>query len=328
MDLHIDSSEKEIFRVLAKFKKTKSNTQELLASQVKKVLDKDVDHSGHTLLHGAIKKGHTKIVEMILEEAHANKGDKFKEYINAKDEIGATPLYLAVLNNNELVAKMLLANGVDTNIENENGDTPLHLAILKNRKWAINILLANGANVDIQNKAKNTPLHMAIMYGNTSAIKALIGKKADPNIPNKHGHTAFDIARRKNNPLIMRILLAIMYGNIFATKALIGKKENPNTYRRTTLDIVRQRNNSLVIKRLSGETPYVVDNIPTASETLDQKPLQPLVVEDEVSKEKAMNAKLATHFTSSTLGKKKRKSHLVAKTKKHIKNHKSSTRSV
>ena len=59
--------------------------------------------------------------------------------INLVDEMGDTPLHIAVESDNLSAIRVLLDLGADTSIKNRNGRTPRELAYLKNEKEVINL---------------------------------------------------------------------------------------------------------------------------------------------------------------------------------------------
>lgn len=77
--------------------------------------------------------------------------------------------------------QILLENGIDVNCQNELGETPLHIAIVKNDKNLTNLLIKFGPDINLKTKTDNlTIMNYAEMYGNKeikNIIKELIDKK-------------------------------------------------------------------------------------------------------------------------------------------------------
>ena len=106
--------------------------------------------------------------------------------INSRNENGWSPLYRAIMANNNLAIYELLKLGGDPNISNNLGETPLYLCIEKQNYESLRKLLEYGANVNIQKKNGNTPLHIAFKNKlENKYIIELLRNKADPNIMNK-----------------------------------------------------------------------------------------------------------------------------------------------
>ncbi|MEM2677506.1 MAG: ankyrin repeat domain-containing protein, partial [Thermofilaceae archaeon] len=70
-------------------------------------------------LHKAAEEGDLQRVKKLVENG-AN--------VNAKDEYGSTPLYLAVLNGHLELARFLVEKGANVNAKDIVGWTPLHIA--------------------------------------------------------------------------------------------------------------------------------------------------------------------------------------------------------
>eukprot|EP00919_Chromeraceae_sp_WS-2016_P033014 GHVR01078058.1.p1 GENE.GHVR01078058.1~~GHVR01078058.1.p1 ORF type:complete len:993 (+),score=183.42 GHVR01078058.1:31-2979(+) len=83
------------------------------------------NYSGLTVLHSVGKTGRSDILMSIISKGHLN----LKSYINSIDKDGNTALHLACLNNNLVVAILLLSIGADINIKNTEGKTPSDLAL-------------------------------------------------------------------------------------------------------------------------------------------------------------------------------------------------------
>ena len=59
------------------------------------------------------------------------------------------------------------------NIQNDLGQTPLHLAVLTKQYGITRKLLVHGATVDLRDKQGNTPLHVACRQGSMDCVLAL-----------------------------------------------------------------------------------------------------------------------------------------------------------
>ncbi|XP_044738962.1 uncharacterized protein LOC123300452 [Chrysoperla carnea] len=105
------------------------------------------------------------------------------EDINALDYDGRTPLFYAILGNDDNV-KFLIESGADVNHKDESNQTPLFVAIEKEKFECVQVLINNGADVNIKMCRHGiTPIMHAIQNSNLDILKFLIDKcKADIDI--------------------------------------------------------------------------------------------------------------------------------------------------
>lgn len=68
---------------------------------------------------------------------------------------------LAIENEHDDIAKMLIKNGANVNAKNSYNDTPLHVAAENGYDDIVNLLIENGANVNAKNNDNMTPLDVA-----------------------------------------------------------------------------------------------------------------------------------------------------------------------
>jgi ankyrin repeat protein len=97
--------------------------------------------------------------------------DKARKYvirgynIDARDNLGKTPLLYCLQNNNEDFAKFFVGNGANIQATDYQGNTSLHFAI-KNDKIPDMVywLIEKGAGIDIANDKGYTPFHYSALY--------------------------------------------------------------------------------------------------------------------------------------------------------------------
>lgn len=110
--------------------------------------------------------------------------------VNARDEIGRTPLHFAAESNkNSAVLAVLLGAGANINARSNFGGTSLHSAAFANENPdAITLLVGAGADVNARNKSGNTPLHYAAKHNkNPEVASVLVEVGADVNVRNNDG---------------------------------------------------------------------------------------------------------------------------------------------
>ena len=90
---------------------------------------------------------------------------------------GGTPLHLvahfcSIFSMNEVVTK-LIEKGYDINAKNNLGNTPLHNAVTSGRVHVVNILLQQQASIDVKNNNQETPLTLARRLNNPEIVDLL-----------------------------------------------------------------------------------------------------------------------------------------------------------
>ncbi|XP_023319394.1 ankyrin-1-like [Trichogramma pretiosum] len=106
--------------------------------------------------------------------------------LNALDELGRTPLHIAVADGcKEQIVRELLARGADPNTADQEGSTPLHCTCTKYRDDdAANIFLeltdefTQAVQIDAQDGLGNTPLHLALKNGHMDVARMLLRRGA------------------------------------------------------------------------------------------------------------------------------------------------------
>jgi uncharacterized protein len=95
-----------------------------------------VNQFGYTALHFAVQKNDLRIVRLLI-----NSEDSIVDkMINKKDDLGNTPLHLAVDSGNANIVDFLIKKGADKNIRNSEGERPLEMARKKQYLKIIEIL--------------------------------------------------------------------------------------------------------------------------------------------------------------------------------------------
>ncbi len=83
--------------------------------------------------------------------------------VNAKDNDGWTPLFIAAGKGHKEIVELLLANGAEVNAKGDGGVTPLLVAAASGYKEITELLLADGADVSAKIDDGRTPLDLAIL---------------------------------------------------------------------------------------------------------------------------------------------------------------------
>jgi len=93
--------------------------------------------------------------------------------VNAKVNLGWTPLHYTARGGHKEVAKLLIAKGADLNAKNDNGYTPLHWPAGRGHKEVVELLIAKGADLNAKNMFGETPLDAAIRLRRTGTADLL-----------------------------------------------------------------------------------------------------------------------------------------------------------
>jgi ankyrin repeat protein len=121
--------------------------------------------NGKIPLHGAADSGNFKVVRILIEYDPA--------YLNARDGLGRTPLFLASRRRNGSVLRLLLEHGADINVQDEDGWTPLYLASYNGALEVVRLLLEHSADVEVKDMSGETALQKAAEHGHDEVVKLL-----------------------------------------------------------------------------------------------------------------------------------------------------------
>lgn len=104
------------------------------------------------------------------------------------------------------VVKLLISEGADVNVGAE--DIPaLVYAIVYGQTEIARFLLANGADPNLQGRQSGIPiLHMAVYGGNTGLVDLLVQKGIDVNTKDRRGKTTMDWAKQYDKEEMIELL--------------------------------------------------------------------------------------------------------------------------
>lgn len=127
--------------------------------------------------------------------------------VDAVDEDGYTPLFLALDGNNFYTARKLIAAGCDVNHVSGAGETPILICARQSVLNGMGVLLDSN-RVDLSCRYKsNTAFYYAVHFDDISLLKRLIEQGADINSQNKDNRTPLMRAIKRSKIETMQFLL-------------------------------------------------------------------------------------------------------------------------
>jgi len=191
------------------------------------------DGDRETPLHLAALKGHTAIVEFMLDlgvdaqsvsdygtpldrAAYGGHTTTVATLLNAgvpattRNHWGRTPLHEACKYGRIEVARLLLKRGADVNAVDQYGNerTPLHEAVAPGDSAITELLLLYGADINHRNSWGATPLHMAARIGAYDVVEVLLLAGADPQVIDSNGRKPEDEVAGSKRTEMLKLLEA------------------------------------------------------------------------------------------------------------------------
>ncbi len=136
---------------------------------------------------------------------------KQRANVNARQPDGATALHWAAHRDDLETAALLLDAGADVNAANDLGVTPLVLAIVNGNAAMVDTLLAARANANVAALSTGeTPLMAAARTGHATIVRALLAHGADVNVAETaHGQTALMWAAARGHSAVVSTLIEV-----------------------------------------------------------------------------------------------------------------------
>lgn len=164
------------------------------------------DDDDNTGMHIAAKYGFFSLVKKLI---------RAKVSLNIPNKQGHTPLHLAIMNNHEMVAVLLVKHGADYSMIDEYGNNCLHIAATIKHKRMLQYFLHLGVNPNEQNIYEETPIHCLLEdpsphVGESYIVdmaKLLIQANADLDFYNCAYQTILHMAAQNFQPQVAKLLL-------------------------------------------------------------------------------------------------------------------------
>ncbi|MBU8894034.1 ankyrin repeat domain-containing protein [Corallococcus sp. M34] len=120
-----------------------------------------------------------------------------------RDVLVVHPLFDAVVRGDVAAVRTLAASSVGTprvlDARDESGATALFLASWTGKLKSVAALLARGANPDLTDSGGNTPLHTAARNGHDDGVAARLAGGANPRLLNQAKESPADRARKQGH---------------------------------------------------------------------------------------------------------------------------------
>ena len=162
------------------------------------------DNEGRTPLHLAAANGHAPMIDLLITQgADVQSQDKNGRVALHHTVLGSRSNVFVGIKSE--AALLLLSKGAVVDARDNKGWTPLYLASVKNLPRMVELLANKGANVNP--KIGPSPLVGAVMDGHTHVVRILLKKKVLVHGPSGAATTPLHLAAERGYPDIVRLLL-------------------------------------------------------------------------------------------------------------------------
>lgn len=150
--------------------------------------------------------------------------------LDITNNLGMTPLLLAVKINNVSYTSLLLEFGANPNHKSDvkiGGDSPLTIASENNYYEVAKVLLDYGANPNDANSLGYSCLHLAARNGYLNLLVLLISRGGDPNIRDGCGNTPAFFAKKNCHMELLEFLpppQTVGYEDLYEYKEQVMKQ--------------------------------------------------------------------------------------------------------
>jgi len=126
--------------------------------------------------------------------------------IDARDDLGLTPLFVALDRGRTTAARFLIEKGADLRFRGFRQRTLLHMAARCGNLPIARLLVERGAEVNARDSRGVTPLRLAADAGKTEMIAYLIDQGASARTTDEHGTLLHRFVRQGNAPAVEALL--------------------------------------------------------------------------------------------------------------------------
>ena len=151
-------------------------------------------------------------IQEVINNNNLNELNKLvnKNNVNSFDSVGVTLLSRGVISKNFDVVKILINKGANPNLQNQTSSqsTPLMMASNYNLIDIAKNLIANGADIDIQDKNGDPVIHWSAYLGEVEFTKMLLDKGAKTNLKSIHSDGVMGVALKEWQDSIVTLLIS------------------------------------------------------------------------------------------------------------------------
>lgn len=164
-----------------------------------------------TPLHTAAYHGHVGVVQMLLSHSSKDNPERFKAFINARNNWGKTALHDSCEKGRPKVTKLLMDYGIDFTLEDKKGQTALHCCVPRDQVKTMRALLEQASALETTDTGRQskrfheflnhqrtddgmTALHDTAAKGNMEMMRILLEHGANFEYFNSTGHTPMHTA--------------------------------------------------------------------------------------------------------------------------------------
>jgi len=168
--------------------------------------------NGRTPLMAAAQRGDLEATRMLVEA---------KAAVDTRNGAGETALILGAADGNPEVIRFLLDKGADAKVRTKRSETALGNASTAGVEETVRLLLDHGAEVNARNARGYSPLMLAASSDAMPAgvVKVLLARGADTTFEGDYGETARDLASKRGDTEVTRLLGGMATAQIAAAKS-------------------------------------------------------------------------------------------------------------
>lgn len=197
-----------------RFKKMRPKFQKLLKDRFNQAIENHCYDSAEKIMALGLR-GNKQIFSKALFQACLKGKKEFAKKIltnkkvdlQMEDQLGNTPLHIALENRWEDISLLMIEKGSPLNNEDTEGATPLLKACKRGLENTAMELLKKGASPKTHAYGHLTPLHMAAQHGSVKLVEELIKHEAPIDTRTSFGATPLHLAAANNSFEVVQTLL-------------------------------------------------------------------------------------------------------------------------